>query len=507
MPDISKIKLENDIYNIKDATARAGLQSIETITQAEVDQITNDAFDSFPSPVYGYDTVADMQADPDLQKGMICHTSGFHTAGDGGAAYYKISNSGTANEMDVLACGDLFATLIYEGTVMPEQLGAYGDGSENDCSAVLQRLVNKGKTIHGTGSYYISDSVTLINGTKVYLNRLAYGGTDYAFIVNGSRIRIDVPYFISTTGGFVRASDVNACSYIYINSSNCNAQKHCIDVELASATCTFWYINGRYTTYDAVPCVYMATSASDVYATEMHFIDCNLGTSDMAAKGISLESTAGALQVCLTRTDLERSSGVYLNNVNVFKMDNCRGAEVFSKTDWLETVNCLSATSSLMINNCPGTLRLENISFTNSTAGINVHSTYWRATDGNGGFIDGTLYDGFMKARYSILSEGISSTPELFPPRAGGFIVPYKYNINATSPLTIDLKAPYFGAAGTALYDHVYFIVRNNTTLTVNAYNNAGTAILKTLTLGQGTHRVQYLGNYAWGVSSQQVAS
>lgn len=44
-----------------------------------------------------------MQADPDLTTGMIVHTNGFSTSGDGKAAWYKIKSSGTANGSTILA--------------------------------------------------------------------------------------------------------------------------------------------------------------------------------------------------------------------------------------------------------------------------------------------------------------------------------------------------------------------------------------------------------------------
>lgn len=88
--------------------------------------------------VRAFDTVEDMQSATDLEVGMICHTSGFHTSGDGGAAYYTISANGTANGMDVLSCANsLYATLIVtEPYVMPEMFGAYGDGVHDDAAAI-----------------------------------------------------------------------------------------------------------------------------------------------------------------------------------------------------------------------------------------------------------------------------------------------------------------------------------------------------------------------------------
>ena len=103
MADISKINLSGAVYNIKDATARANLNEIQNISNAEIDEITDLVLEPLPSSyVYGYETAAAMQADLDLQEGMIAHTNGFTTSGDGDAAYYTISNSGTADGSTIL---------------------------------------------------------------------------------------------------------------------------------------------------------------------------------------------------------------------------------------------------------------------------------------------------------------------------------------------------------------------------------------------------------------------
>ena len=86
--------------------------------------------------VTSYATVASMKAATGLYNGQIVHTNGFRTAGDGGAAFYAILDTGTANELDVIACGDLYAHYIYTGTCNFEQFGAYGDGTTDDHDAI-----------------------------------------------------------------------------------------------------------------------------------------------------------------------------------------------------------------------------------------------------------------------------------------------------------------------------------------------------------------------------------
>ena len=113
--------------------------------------------------VRAFDTVADMQVATDLVVGMTCHTNGFHSAGDGGAAFYKITASGTANGMDVLACGDVFANLVItESYVTPEMFGAVGDGLTNDTNQ-MQNALSYGIDIAGNGTYSITNQLSCQN--------------------------------------------------------------------------------------------------------------------------------------------------------------------------------------------------------------------------------------------------------------------------------------------------------------------------------------------------------
>lgn len=90
--------------------------------------------------VVGFANVAAMKASEDIKTGMVCHTDGFHTSGDGGAAYYEIRATGTANEMDVIACGELYAHLVIENEITPEMLGAYGNGVNNDSDSFIKAV-------------------------------------------------------------------------------------------------------------------------------------------------------------------------------------------------------------------------------------------------------------------------------------------------------------------------------------------------------------------------------
>lgn len=95
-----------------------------------------------------------------LHNGDIFETNGFHTSGDGGAARYKVSSTGTANGMDIvqLSAGKL-AILQAGDWIVPEQLGYEQSYSRNDVVPYIQRAIAMGcQHIHlrssGNGAGY-----------------------------------------------------------------------------------------------------------------------------------------------------------------------------------------------------------------------------------------------------------------------------------------------------------------------------------------------------------------
>lgn len=132
-------------------------------------KLSNSVLDMFDGNVKAFDTIAGMQADSNLQAGDICHTNGFHSAGDGGAAFYKIATSGTANGMDVLACGDVFANLVItESYVTPEMLGAWGDGTHDDTAAINYAFSNYERINGNKGSHYLISETVYIRTSNSF---------------------------------------------------------------------------------------------------------------------------------------------------------------------------------------------------------------------------------------------------------------------------------------------------------------------------------------------------
>ena len=100
-----------------------------------------------------FNSVADMAA-TDLLDGQICRTTGFFNPGDNGASWYIISDSGTANGVDVIACGALFAHLVYSDEMHIKQFGAI---ENTDISAILYLLIDSIKTLKVSGNYLINE--------------------------------------------------------------------------------------------------------------------------------------------------------------------------------------------------------------------------------------------------------------------------------------------------------------------------------------------------------------
>lgn len=139
-----------------------------------------------------FDTVADMKSSVALVDGSYARTLGFHSVNDGGGATYKITNTGTANEMDVIAVGDLYANFVSPTFVKPEMIGAYGDGVHDD-TVVLQYLLTTYDNIEIDKSHLVTDTISATSNKVIKGNgTLILGGEDFDLIyISGDNCSID----------------------------------------------------------------------------------------------------------------------------------------------------------------------------------------------------------------------------------------------------------------------------------------------------------------------------
>ena len=239
--------------------------------------------------VRAFDTVADMQAATDLMAGMTCHTNGFHTSGDGGAAYYTVSASGTANGMDVLALqGGLVAHLVVtEPYVTPEQFGAYGDGTHDDTAAVLAALGKSGFISMQAHTYYIGGTLAL---TSISNKRIqgAQGGTTLLF--NDSTI--------GTSGDNVWLFAMISCSEIcfngvtfdYVPSQSSSTDKTVVDIDgcdkIVFTNCNFYSDKNNSSFTNICTCVWVRKSdTTTTYNGEVSFDGCEFVNHSGAPSG------------------------------------------------------------------------------------------------------------------------------------------------------------------------------------------------------------------------------
>lgn len=189
-----------------------------------------------------YNTVAEMQADMELEPGDICHTLGFHVAGDGGAAWYKIKAHGVANGIDILDLeNDCVAFLQITGDyVTPEMFGAWGDGEHDDAQA-LKAAFSDCDNINLIGKYAISEPIN-VHGIVLGKNDCLVTAYDKAvrmpafFVHAGALIIQNVTFDCSCSIPYVEAD--------YPNLYNVAILSNTINYKLIIKSCTF---NNVYT--------------------------------------------------------------------------------------------------------------------------------------------------------------------------------------------------------------------------------------------------------------------
>ncbi len=91
-----------------------------------------------------FDSVADL-VNGDLSDGMTVYTRGFYGAGDGGDATYVISKR--AGKVYEKLSNGLYANLQYDDTLNIKQLGASGNGTDDDSSYLEKAFTIKPATV------------------------------------------------------------------------------------------------------------------------------------------------------------------------------------------------------------------------------------------------------------------------------------------------------------------------------------------------------------------------
>lgn len=151
-----------------DNTVKAYIDGVADLLPSSAFDSVNTVRGALNGRVRAFETVTDIAAATDLVADMICHTNGFYTSGDGGAAFYEIKSTGTANAMDIIACQDSLKAhlVITDPFVTPEQFGAYGDGTHDDTNAIKTAIANTSILIL-QNTYLISDTLEILQPLQI----------------------------------------------------------------------------------------------------------------------------------------------------------------------------------------------------------------------------------------------------------------------------------------------------------------------------------------------------
>ena len=127
-----------EMYHNETIAAQNDIDTLLPKADFSAENTVKKYIDENPTRILTFDTVADMQDATYLLAGMTCHTNGFHAAGDGGAAYYKVGVSG-----DIALQGGLYATEIASSSIQHVELvAATAETSEEaNGSFILKRDV------------------------------------------------------------------------------------------------------------------------------------------------------------------------------------------------------------------------------------------------------------------------------------------------------------------------------------------------------------------------------
>lgn len=116
--------------------------------------------------LHTYDSVAVMKGDTKLKNGMHVKTKGYYTPNDGGQCEYIITNTEDNTKYQEELTNGLYANLLIDNYMKPEQFGAYGDGIHDDTRALQNALNCSGKVIT-KGIYLVNNSININNSINM----------------------------------------------------------------------------------------------------------------------------------------------------------------------------------------------------------------------------------------------------------------------------------------------------------------------------------------------------
>lgn len=215
--ELLKSEIENIDINITEQIREELLSMVEDGTFAEL--LTN--YSGFVKQEL---TTTDMLANNDLEAGVLVHTAGFYTPGDGGEGLFIITATHTTFELDnglyALLLNDITNALAY---------GAKADGATNDTFAInnalssspVVRLPKKSnpyllnQIVIPEGREIIGEETEIIANSSVLFS-IAYGHTAIKnFIIRGNSYTA-IEFNVLQNAQFIYINDIKAYNCLHL---------------------------------------------------------------------------------------------------------------------------------------------------------------------------------------------------------------------------------------------------------------------------------------------------
>ena len=244
-----------------------------------------------------FDSVAELKDATNLTADSFAQTFGYYSANGSGSAYYKIRTkevSDTPDDMFIIALHDntIVAELVLVDCLYAEQLGAYGDGTHDDTTAlqagidycIANNLVFKSK---GDKTYLISTTLTVDNCNIDFNNAVIKSATaidlltinteDYYGYIKNVTLDMDS---IATTGIKITEGRKKEISNVVINNVTTKGVVFNSGYEVIMHDC---HINGNASSSSSIG---IELNSGDSNFTDIIMVDCNTAVKSGTASNI-----------------------------------------------------------------------------------------------------------------------------------------------------------------------------------------------------------------------------
>ena len=331
-----------------------------------------------------------------FKEGDVCTTLGYHSINDGGSGLYKIVYS-PATTQDNANWHHLYNSDVYrakfvslDGTVTPEQFGAYGDGEHDDSNAI-NKCIESGYKIKfiKSSNYRINRSLQLKNNIELDFNECTISPyncdvfsnisntinnmkiTNCNFnmsnaksnsVINFANKSMNSLYIdnININGGYGKDIILRGVSKLYINNSSFyhfDIKSYSIDFNNSSTDVINQNINISNCDFrNCIRAINFNTNSSDLYGV-VNITSCNLFNDKIITDTTSFLYNNRNLSSSIRKKNINLNN-ITTNNINLL-LNNIGGDNIYISDISLSNANSLLESSNTnSIINIDGNINL-----------------------------------------------------------------------------------------------------------------------------------------------------